>query len=83
MEQVKSYDRGTLNQLKHLVHCTAVGANLKHNMKPTEDFRHVILCACIVAAARQWKASCDDPYDCVAMAYPVMIQMTELQWLIR
>lgn len=48
----KSYDRGTLNQLKHLVHRTAVGADPKHNMKPTEDFLHVVLCAHIVAATR-------------------------------
>jgi len=68
----KSHDRGTLNQLKHLVHRTAVGANPKHNMKPTEDFLRVVMCAHIAAAAKQCKTSCDDPDDCVTVAHQIV-----------
>ena len=70
----KSYDRGTLNQLKHLVHRTAVGANPKHNMKPTEDFLYVVLCAHIITAARQCKTSCDNTDNSAAVAHQIIKQ---------
>ena len=74
----KSYDRGTLNQLKHLVHRTGVGPDPKHNMKPTEDFLYVVLCAHIVAATRQCKVSCDDRDDCVAVDHQIIKQFVHI-----
>ena len=74
----KSHDKGTLNQFKHLVHRTAVGANPKHNMKPTEDFLHVVMCAHIAAAAKQCKISCDNPDDCITVAYQIVKQFVHI-----
>ena len=48
----KSFDKATLNQLKHSIHCTAVGHDPKDNMKVTEDFSYVVLCGLIVTAAQ-------------------------------
>ena len=50
-------DKGTLYQLKHLVHRTAVGSDPKHKTKASEDFLLVVMHALIVAAARSTYAS--------------------------
>lgn len=55
-----TFDKGTLSQLKHLIHRTAVGPNPKHNMKPTEDFLFLVLCAHAVVAAKCCKEPNDD-----------------------
>jgi len=45
-----------------LVNRTAVGANPKNNMKPTEDFLNVVMCAHVSAAAKQLMTAATD--DC-------------------
>ena len=64
----KSHERGTLNQLKHLVNQTAVGANPKNNMKPTEDFLTVVMCAHKATAAKQLETARNTIEDCNAVA---------------
>ena len=64
-----SHDKATLNQLKHTIHRTAVGPDPKNNMKATEDFLHVILCAYVVAAAKQCK---EEGEDCLSVAKKVV-----------
>ena len=64
----QSHEKGTLNQLKHLVHRTAVGANPKNNMKSTEDFLNVVMCAHISAAAKQLKTA----NDCITVAEQIV-----------
>ena len=44
--------KGTLCQLKHLIHRTSVKCDPEHQIKASEDFLHVVLHAYIVAAAR-------------------------------
>lgn len=68
----ESHDKGTLNQMKHLIHWTAVGKNPKHNMKPTEDFLKVVLCAHVVAAAKQCMITDGSLHDCVAVARKIV-----------
>jgi len=68
----ESHDKGTLNQIKHLIHRTAVGKNPKHNMKPTEDFLKVVLCAHVVAAAKQCLTTDCSLDDCVVVAHKIV-----------
>lgn len=46
-------DKGTLFQLKELVHCTSFGKDPKHNMKATKDFLETVLFVHITAAAKE------------------------------
>ena len=45
-------DKGTLRQLKHLIHRRSVKCDPKHQTKASEDFLLVVLHAYIVAGAR-------------------------------
>ena len=73
----KSFDKGTLNQLKHLIYRTAVGPDPKNNMKATEDFLYLILCAYIVAAAKQCMEPGED-LDCLSVAKKVVNQFIKI-----
>ena len=53
-------DKGTLFQLKELVHRTSFGKDPKHNMKNTEDFLETVVFAHITAAANEIIASNDN-----------------------
>jgi len=69
----QSHDKGTLNHIKHLIiHRTAVGKIPKHNMKPTEDFRKVVLCAHIVVAAKQCMVTDASLGNCVIVASKIV-----------
>lgn len=46
-------DRGTLYQLRNLIHRTAIKADPSKNMKATEDFVTVVLHGYIIAGATQ------------------------------
>ena len=46
-------DKGTLFQLKELVHRTSFGKDPKHNLKATEDFLETVVFAHITAAAME------------------------------
>lgn len=46
-------DRGTLYQLRNLIHRTAIKADPSKNMKATEDFVTVVLYGYIIAGATQ------------------------------
>ena len=76
----KSYDKGTLNQIKHLIHRTAVGKDPKHNMKPTEDFLKVVLCAHVVAAAKQCLKEDDSLGDCVVAASKIVEKFVHISY---
>ena len=47
-----SSDKGTLYQLRNLVHRSSVGADPSKNMKAFEDFLLVVLCAHLIVAAK-------------------------------
>ena len=68
----ESYDKGTLNQIKHLIHRTAVDKNPKHNMKPTEDFLKVVLCAHVVTAAKQCLSTDPSLNNCEVVARKIV-----------
>lgn len=67
-----------LNQLKHLVHCTTVGANPKHSTKTTEGFLLAVICAHIAAAAQQCKTSCDNSDDCSTVVHQIVKQFVHI-----
>ena len=57
-------DKGTLYQLKHLVHRTAVGSDPKHKTKASEDFLLVVMDALIVAVARSMPQTYENCLTC-------------------
>jgi len=54
------------NQALYTLDCS--GKNPKHNMKPTEDFLKMVLCAHVVAAAKQCLTTDRSLDDCVVVA---------------
>jgi len=57
-------DKGTLYQLKHLVHRTAVGSDPKHKTKASEDFLLVVMHALIIAAAKSMPQADENCLTC-------------------
>jgi len=51
-----------------LINQTAVGADPKNNMKPTEDFLSVVMCAHVAAAAKQLETAGNTIEVCNAVA---------------
>ena len=70
-----SYDKGTLSQLKHLIHRNAVGPDPKNNMKATEDFLLLILCAHVISASKQCMEAGN---DCLSVANKVVTHFTKI-----
>ena len=70
-------DKGTLFQLKHLIHRTAVRSTSEKSMKSTEDFLLVILHAHITAAAKYCNRShCYD--NCLNLAKVIVEKFVKI-----
>ena len=71
-------DKGTLYQLKELIHRTSVGNDPKHRTKSSEDFLLTVLHAHIIAAA---KVCCREQNieDCLACAKEVVKKFVNVQ----
>ena len=63
-----SSDWGTLDQLKHAIHCTSVNNDPEHNMKAIEDFLLVTLFTHVTAAAKECIQSNSTGSDCNEIA---------------
>ena len=68
-------DKGTLYQLKHLVHRTAVGSDPKHKTKASEDFLLVVMHALIVAAARSMPQTYENCLTCAKAIVAKLIKV--------
>ena len=55
--------KGTLLQLKNLIHRTSYGKQPKHNMKASEDFLEAVLSVHIITAAKEVMAIQELPVD--------------------
>ena len=69
-------DKGTLCQLKHLIHRTSVKCDPKHQTKASEDFLLVVLHAYIVAAARVCGA--DQITDCLQCSKAIITKFVNV-----
>ena len=66
-------DRGTLYQLKNLLHRTAVKQDPSKAMKATEDFLTVVLFGYIIAAAKKLiEEKPTDSHNCMTIAKQIV-----------
>ena len=70
-----SCDKGTLYQLRNLVHRSSVGADPSKNMKAFEDFLLVVISGYIVAAAN---AESSNNVNCVEMAKTIVTKWVKV-----